>query len=145
MDYKFLLDELSYKTIEELKEIQQTSFLTIRPCLIALSQNANINISKSFFLFCMACVGCDKVVTPNEYQLIKKFININPSIEEVQDYVNELLNKRLIDFAYELTKSITSISNEGKEELIRFAACFLVADDLNDDKEDFYNKLIDIH
>ena len=31
--------------------------------------------------------------------------------------------------------------NEGKEELIRFACCFLVADNLNQEKEDFLNSL----
>ena len=93
----------------------------------------------------MSCLGCDKIVTPNEYTLMKKFISVNASIEEVQHYVNELLDVNLLNFTYELVKSVSSVSNEGKEELIRFACCFLVADNLNQEKEDFLNKLIDIH
>ena len=56
-----------------------------------------------------------------------------------------LLNNKLLDFAYELTTSIKNISNEGKEELIRFACCFLISDKFNQDKEEFLNKLINIH
>ena len=145
MDYKLLLKDLLEKDIKELGEIQQTALLTIRPCLVALSKNTNLDVNKSFFLFCMSCLGGDKVVTLNEYTLMKKFINVNPSKEEVQSYVNELLNTNLLSFAYELVKAVANISSEGKEELIRFACCFLVADKLNQEKEDFLNKLINIH
>jgi hypothetical protein len=145
MDYKLLLKDLLEKNIEELDEIQKTSLFTITPCLVALSKNTNLDVNKSFFLFCMSCLGCDKIVTPNEYTLMKKFISVNASIEEVQHYVNELLDVNLLNFTYELVKSVSSVSNEGKEELIRFASCFLVADNLNQEKEDFLNKLIDIH
>lgn len=145
MNFNVLKEELTNKNIEELMDIQQVSLLTIRPCLVALSKNANVDVNKSFFLFCMSCVGCDKIVSLNEYQLIKKFINIDVTISQVQAYVNELLNNRLLDFAYELVTSINNISNEGKEELIRFACCFLVSDEFNQEKEAFLNKLISVH
>ena len=145
MDYNLLKEQLATKSVEELMEIQQEALLTIRPCLVALNKSANVDVNKGFFLFCMACVGCDKKVDENEYQLIKKFININVTISQVQEYVNELLNNKLLDFAYELTTSIKNISNEGKEELIRFACCFLISDKFNQDKEEFLNKLINIH
>ncbi len=145
MDYNLLKEQLATKSVKELIDIQQETLLTIRPCLVALNKSANVDVNKGFFLFCMACVGCDKKVDENEYQLIKKFININVTISQVQEYVNELLNNKLLDFAYELTTSIKNISNEGKEELIRFACCFLISDKFNQDKEEFLNKLINIH
>ena len=55
MDYKLLLKDLLEKNIEELDEIQKTSLFTITPCLVALSKNTNLDVNKSFFLFCMSC------------------------------------------------------------------------------------------
>ena len=54
MDLEQIKSELSNKTVEELAKIQEECMLTIRPCLVALTEKVEIDVSKSFFLFCMS-------------------------------------------------------------------------------------------
>lgn len=146
MDLEQIKSELSNKTIEELAKTQEECMLTIRPCLVALTEKVEIDVSKSFFLFCMSCVGCDKVVSINEYNLIKHFIKVDVTQNDVQQYVDELLNTNaLINFSKELVSLVRQVSNEGYEEIIKFAVCFLLSDEFNDDKQAFLESIANIN
>ena len=143
MDYKLFQEKIKDSSIDELMNIQQECLLTIRPSLVAISKKVEIDINKSFFLFCMSCVICDNFVSDNEYLLIKKFIKINVSKSEVQDYATELnKDNHLLDFSKELVNLVGQVTKEGKEELIKFAICFLCADGLSEEKNNFLNQLI---
>ncbi len=142
MNLEQLKYELTNKTVEELAKIQEECMITIRPCLVALTEKVEIDVSKSFFLFCMSCVGCDKVVSVNEYNLIRHFIKINVTQNEVQKYVDDLLKTNaLVNFSKELVCLVHQVSNDGYEEIIKFAMCFLLSDEFNDEKQAFLESI----
>lgn len=144
MDIESIYEEYVNLTSEELVEIQDDCFITIRAALAELSKHIDQNINQIFFLMCILSCILDGDTDEKEFTLVKRYVGSTVTYPQYKDYAskyvnNESLEKMIIDFI----SIVKQFSKESVVDFVKFIVCFMSCKGYITDKEkNFIGKIV---